>query len=150
MVTYDPESGVFTRTDECGSRPAFVHATTKGYPRLWYNGATVSCYLLAYELMGVLVPADRIVSPMDGDHMNTKWDNLVLISASRRRLISRTVVRELPRGVSYFPNRNRKARFKAKLTYKGKDVFSRWYETADEAGAAYVNAKRELMAAPGV
>ena len=145
VLEYEPSSGIFRWRE---SRRYGIHAgsiagslSSFGYWRITIARRNMLAHRLAWLYMHEEWPQDEI-DHIDGDRLNNRIANLRLadralntqnIGAARRG----SVVPLL--GVSMF-----KGKFKAQIRANKKHYHLGYFDTAEEAHAAYVRAKKEL------
>lgn len=134
-VSYDPDTGLFTRSFKNGSRVCGTK-TDSGHILVWVCGALYKAHRLAWVIMTGEWPAQEI------DHINldpadNRWSNLRLATrAENTRNRTRFFrLHDLPRGVT-ITNR----RFRAQAKIDGRQNHIGYFDTPDEAHAAYLAA----------
>jgi hypothetical protein len=144
VLNYNPRNGVFTwrimlsKNVPAGSVAGFV--TQLGYRTIKIDGQAYQAHRLAFLYMTGEWPVDQ-VDHMDGDGTNNRWRNLREASASlnqqnKRRGMSNNKTGLL--GVSPC-----KEAYKATISIRGKVMHLGTFKRAEDAYAAYVDAKRK-------
>ena len=78
LLSYDKETGVFTRVKSAGRSKAGTEATVNAEGRLRVDGQLYYASRLAYVAMTGSDPMDATIDFNDGDPTNLAWDNLSL------------------------------------------------------------------------
>lgn len=145
LLRYDQETGVFTwliavnRNIKVGDLAGGKNAN--GYIRVCVRGRSYYAHRLAWFYMNGEWPKGEI-DHRDGDSSNNRWKNLRELEHSlnlqnQRKASSNNQTGLL--GVS--PSRGR---FRATIKLDGRAKFLGRFDSAEEAHAAYVKAKRDL------
>ncbi len=145
LFQYDAESGRITRRVLCGGRCAGTTAGTlrdDGYLSTRFAGAEVLCHRLAWLLHY------RAEPPHELDHINTvrsdnRIENLRPASRNENNQNHRQAHSNNRLGVLGV-HRVRSGRYLARIRVDSKARHIGVYDTAEEASAAYLNAKRQL------
>jgi hypothetical protein len=149
-LSYDPETGIFTRKVDYGMNGRYKAGTIAGTK--WENGYVVMnmagrmIYLhrLAFLFMtGEMPPADVHVDHIDGNKSNNAWKNLRLCTPSEnhqnRWKASKSSTSKYI-GVFWHSQAKRWAA-RIKLNYKHKNLGL--FDTEEAAYEAYMQAKRQ-------
>lgn len=144
-LSYDPENGSFTRLVSRSNRhKAGVIAGCRainGYIRIYVGGRQYFAHRLAFLYMTGSFPK-TLVDHIDGDKRNNRWANLREISKSGNAQNSRSAWGHSKSGILGVGKRN--GRYRARLSVDGKEITVGYFATAEEAQAAYLQAKRIL------
>ncbi|WP_082406629.1 HNH endonuclease signature motif containing protein [Achromobacter xylosoxidans] len=138
-LTYDPETGAFR--DKSGK--ALGTVARGGYVVIRVQGRLQYAHRLAWIWVHGEPPAGDI------DHANgVRTDNRIanLRSANRSENLAnrRTANAAGFKGVNVHRDLSRASRYGASITKNGKRTFLGWHKTAEEAGAAYARAAKEI------
>ena len=150
LVTYDPDSGLFTRI-VCADRSAIGPICGKphrGYLYIRMIGqAKFFAHRLAWLYMTGEWPACNI-DHIDGNGMNNRWANLREalrnINAQNKR---KAHVTNLSGLLGVYPRRYRgepTGVFRAEISVGDRRIYLGSFKSAEEGHAAYVEAKRRL------
>lgn len=146
LVCYDPETGVFTRV--AGNRSDLhghkARPTGKDkYPKMALDGVKYSCHRLAWFWVHKEWPQEE-VDHINGDRTDNRISNLRAVS----RLLNAQNIRTLNRkntsgftGVSFAKD---KGKWVVRIKTPGKYRHVGYFSSKEEAGAAYVEAKRRF------
>lgn len=145
LLTYDPETGVFTnltdrhhaarRGEEAGS------LTALGYIEIGLLGERFLAHRLAWLHIHGKWP-DGEIDHRDGVRSNNRLSNLRDVPHEHNQQNIR-----MPVGAAGLPGAYRVgARFKALIRISGKSKHLGYFDSAEEANAAYVAAKRKFHA----
>ncbi len=126
LLSYDSETGVFTRLTSAGRAKAGDVARPSSDGRLGIDGALYYASRLAVLLMTGSDPASRTIAFRNGDSTDLRWDNLTVEqytvrTASTPHINNRVVDEDV---------------FEARLRVSGKDVSIGTYRTPTQAEAA--------------
>lgn len=146
LLKYDEETGVFTwknRTSKkLNSNKIAGSLTSKGYRSITIDGYHYYASHLVILLNTGKLPLTE-VDHIDGNRSNNRRDNLRVVSRSQnlfnKKKIRKQTNPELPRGVSKY-----NGKFFAQLGKDGKNNYAGYYDTVDEARAAYLNLVKKL------
>jgi hypothetical protein len=148
LLHYDPETGIFRwrvkrKCANAGDVAGSVN--TNGYRSVTVHNVKRSAHRLAYLYMTGSWPKNAI-DHRDHDRTNNRWANLRAVTNSVNcqnltRALSNNKSGRL--GVAYCPYRKTR-QFKAMISVGGKQRVLGFFATADEAGAAYIAAKRKF------
>ena len=148
VLFYDQESGVFTRLQclqrpDIVNRPASENTSGNGYLRIAIDGKRYYAHRLAWLFVTGSWP-DNEIDHVNGIPTDNRWSNLreassTLNKQNMRRAKSNSKSRVL--GVSWDASREK---WTARIRVLGSYRYLGRFSTADEAGLAYVAAKREF------
>ena len=152
VLSYDPETGVFTRKIDilCGmyrgrtiAKAGDVSGSrgTGGYLFVGVDGRQYYAHRLAWFYMTGEWPKEQ-VDHKNANRADNKWTNLreadhSLNSQNRRKP-------NLGKPLQFLGVYKHREAFQAKIEIEGKQKYIGSYKTAEEAYSAYVAAKREL------
>lgn len=149
-LSYDPETGVFTRIAASNVRHKFSlgceagRTDSRGRRKVAILGREYFAHRLAFFYMMGRWP-ESLIDHIDGDHSNNRWSNLREASPrdNNQNRSSRSWGKSGVLGVrsTYHPSR-----WQAAIKHDGKDIYLGTYGTVEEAAAAYDAAKRKLHA----
>lgn len=145
LRTYDPATGLFSFARQGGGHFAGApcgKTTSQGYTRIVVDGGKYMAHRLAWLWMTGEWPEDQI-DHINGDRSDNRWPNLRAATASIN-------VQNI-----HAPKSNNKtsgvlgvrpcgARFEANIGHNYRRIYLGRFDTADEAHAAYLTAKRRL------
>lgn len=150
LLSYDPDSGIFTWNVDVGRWGRIKAGTTTGSPdanghlRIQVDGTLYYAHRLAWLIETGNWPAGD-VDHRDGVPANNHWGNLRDVphrtNTENRRRAHRNKSSGLPMGVSID---NRDGAFRADITVDGKARSLGRFTNPEQAHEAYLNAKREL------
>lgn len=144
LMSYDPNTGIFIREQNRGkTMKGSIAGTTRhdGYVTVFIDGHRYLTHRLAWLYMTGEWP-ETVIDHIDRNPSNNSFSNLRDVSQS----VNMQNIRE-PRsfGTSGRLGAHKfRGGFLARIVVFGEVVHLGWYETADEAHAAYLEAKREL------
>lgn len=148
VLHYDPETGVFTwRIDtnrrgdhgNAGGRAGGLDA--KGYVRITVDGCSVRAHRLAVlYVTGSKAPG--MVDHINGDRTDNRWANLRIATPSGNAQNRRRATTGSTSGL--LGAHRARQRWRAHIGIDGRNIHLGTYDTAAEAHAAYVRAKRVL------
>lgn len=149
ILLYSPKSGVFywivppPNHSELLGEIAGAERISGGktYHIIQIDGEKWRRSHLAFLYMTGSLPDCDVVDHIDGNSTNDKWDNLRIatyLQNSQNRKVGRPG-RELPMGVKVLKS----GRFSARITVDGNQISIGSFDTAEEAGGAYMNARRK-------
>lgn len=145
-VHYDPASGIFTwlhradRTPQWNSRYAEKIAGKVTWKR---DARVIICisdtYYFAHRLAWLYMTGEwpkEVIDHADGDPLNNCWSNLRMASRSQNQANSRKPRSNTSgyKGVSFC---KRRSKWEASISLRNRSVFLGYYETAQDAHAAY-------------
>lgn len=149
LVSYDPETGAFRRTDGrlltgAASRNAHVG---------WINGQGYHClrvdrkewlgHRLAWVLMAGELPTGE-VDHRDGQRANNRWENLRDVAHRHNIENQRRPARSGSTGYLGVTLHKASGLFHAQIKSHGKHISLGYFKRPEDAHAAYVEAKRLL------
>ena len=130
FFSYCSESGVIATKKRLANRvPAgrvVGSLSSEGYLKVSFKGGSYAAHRLAWKLFHGYDP--EIIDHIDSDKQNNKVENLRSVSYSFNNMFRKTT-----KGYSQLPNGT------YRVVHQGKDVG--YYKTAEEAGAAYREAR---------
>ena len=156
LLIYDPDTGVFTWRERDDVRPQWngrYAGKRAGYARQatgggWYWSVRIFDWPfhagpLAWLYMTGEWPAD-IVDHRDMDGLNNSWDNLREATKTQNAANTRASKRNTSglKGASYCKSAGR---FRATIGVRGKQIWLGYFDTAEEAHAAYLDAATRLF-----
>jgi hypothetical protein len=151
LLHYDPLTGVFTRRVKTGGRyGADVGAvagtlTDAGYLKVSVMSYQYRAQRLAWLYMTGEWPAAD-VDHIDGDRTNNRWANLRDVSRSTNLQNKRAAQSNSKTGLLGACWATRDQRFIARIKADGRYISLGGFDTAEQAHAAYIDAKRRLHA----
>lgn len=144
-LAYDPETGVFTRRTPAGRlRVGDVAGTTRvdGYRAIKIDGCLIGSHVLAWLWMTGEWPTYE-VDHIDGNPLNNAFANL---RDEPHNVNMRNIMAPQKnsssgfRGVSWA---KRERKWRADIKVNGKKKYLGYFDTPEEASAAYLRAKAE-------
>lgn len=143
MMSYDPETGVFTRLETDDAMPAgTTHAT--GYIDIRVDGFKYRAHRLAWLYMTGSFPSG-VIDHLDGVKTNNRWSNLrdvtQFVNMQNQRL-PRAGSKSGWLGVTAA----RGGKWLASIKVHGRRIYLGTFREPEEAHAAYLAAKRERHA----
>lgn len=147
LFHYDPETGVFTRRITTGNRGkagSVVGSLSEqvGYLTVKIAGKSVYLHRLAVFYTTGKWPSHE-VDHIDGNRVNNKWTNLRDVTTRVNRQNRRAARSDKKQGVLIGTKKHRR-KWQARITANGSSHSLGYFDTEDEAHAAYVVAKRRL------
>lgn len=149
LLSYDKQTGVVRWRSFVNNacRDTLVAGSSAGhkYVRVRVRGRQYYAHRLAFLLVTGEWP-NGFVDHIDGNKLNNSWSNLRDVSqvVNQQNIKARPAKSsDLPLGV-YLPKDKR--RYKAQIRVNGKRISIGYFDTAEQAGAAYLDAKRRLHA----
>lgn len=148
LLNYDDKTGEFSWRITRGGRAKLGSkvgsVNDDGYVKIMIDGRSYGAHQLAVLYMTAEWPPSGEVDHRDGNTSNNAWLNLRdathrLNCENRRQASSKSTTGFL--GVS---KHHRSERYRARIRTDGRIVNLGWFDTAEEAHAAYVAAKRQL------
>ena len=147
LFTYNPETGLFIRRIAASQFRAGLVAgsldRTSGYMQMCVDFRNYRVHRLAFLYMTGGIPDE--VDHINGDRADNRWANLraatTLLNAQNRRRRPTGSRQDLPMGVRQSGRALAKPFF-ATITMNGRRVQLGAFATKEEAGAAYLAAKR--------
>lgn len=155
LVSYDPDTGIFTRIAACRpqsrcyiNQPVGVVkkggiGNGGGYLIISVDGAGYRAHRLAWLYMTGSWP-DRDIDHRDGDRLNNKWSNLR--AASRSENIHNIAMRPQNtsgrKGATWDASRQK---WMSQITVNGKHIHLGRFDTKEEAGDAYDRAAEQYF-----
>ena len=145
--SYEPSTGAFTRARPARNLLAGSPVTgtlSHGYIRIWVDGRQIAAHRLAWLWMTGRWP-EKDIDHIDGNRANNAWANLREVDRSTNLENLRAAKsNNLSTGVLGAYHSPTPGRFVSRIQVKGKSMSLGSFGTAEEAHAAYVEAKREL------
>lgn len=152
LLSYDSESGVFTRRVHVGKRwkAGSVAGTVngQGYAQLKVDGKIYQAHRLAWLYVRGSLPVGEI-DHIHADKTDNRIENLRDVSGSvncQNLRMARGLKKSQPLGVTIVSRDGASRPFRARIEVGGKAKSLGCYESADAAEKAYVIAKRQLHA----
>lgn len=145
VLSYDPASGDFTRILSVSQAKAGARAgcKTAGYLAVRIDGELHYCHRLAWLYMTGKWPQGQI-DHINGDKMDNCWCNLR--DVSRRINQQNRRAAQANNSVGMLGVYRNRGRYMARLTLEEGDKYLGTFDTAEQAHAAYLAAKRKLHA----
>lgn len=144
--TYHPDTGLFTRNKThrrwvAGS--VLTGTKSHGYVRVCVDGKQISAHRLAWFWMtGDWPPQD--IDHIDGNRSNNAWANLRHVDRSTNlENIRSAKSHNKSTGLLGAYHSPTAGRFVSRIQVRGKTINLGSFETAEEAHAAYLSAKRQ-------
>lgn len=142
---YSPETGVFTRLHGLGKGGAAGSVScVHGYMNISIGGKLYRAHRLAWLYMTGAWPKGEI-DHLNGKKADNRWENLRdvshVINMQNQRFAHCKNKSSGILGVSLDPRRNR---WSSRICVRGRTFFLGYFNTPDEAQAAYLNAKRSM------
>ena len=138
VLDYDPDTGAFTWKP----RPA-GHRRASGYISIHIDGSEIKAHQLAWLLTHGVWP-DTLIDHINGDPSDNRIENLrdgsAKLNAENQRRAKATNQAKLL-GVSWH---KQNAKWQAGIVANGKRHYLGTFDTAEEAHAVYLEAKRRL------
>lgn len=146
FLTYDPEAGTLRWNESRGRVKRGSIAGTKdsqGRLIIKMDGYVYKAHRLIWFYMTGAWPKDQI-DHRDGNQLNNAWSNLREASSRLNQQNKRRAYSNSKTGLlgACFDKKSKK--YVARINSNGKRLFVGLYNTAEEAHAAYVEAKRKL------
>jgi hypothetical protein len=146
LYSYDPEAGSFTRLVRIGRNhfPGVVAGAPfgKGYRRLRVDGQTYVVHRLVWLYVNGNWPNGDI-DHIDGDKSNNRICNLRDVNRSTNlENLKGTKAKDKSRLLGAFPV-NKRSWF-SRIQVKGRSIYLGCFQSAEDAHAAYLAAKREF------
>lgn len=137
---YDPETGVFSRRSSTYCRQVGF-ADKDGYLVVRLLGKRYPQHRLAWFYVTGEFP-ETDIDHIDGDRQNNKFDNLRVVTKAVNR---QNIRRSMPCSKTGFLGAQvHHGKFRAVIHLDGKAIILGRFDTAEDAHAAYLNAKRQL------
>lgn len=147
LLSYDPESGEFTRTVDQGRQRAGCIAGSidpiNGYIRIGIDKVCHKAHRLAWLYMTGQWPPD-VIDHINGDRSDNRFSNLRLAVVSENNQnvqAARKDSRSGYRGVSWLKARGK---WRATINVDGKQHHLGYFDSPESASEAYLTAKSEL------
>lgn len=144
LVSYDPETGYFTNLINRGCAKAGARTelnTPDGYLIASVDGKTYRCHRLAWLYMTGEWPRGEI-DHIDGRRWNNSFSNLRDVSKSGNMQNLKKAKKHNKLGILGVSIK--KGRYIAQIQVNKKGIHLGSFDTAEQASAAYIKAKREL------
>jgi hypothetical protein len=149
LFAYDPFTGLFTWRIPMKRQRMKIGAkagckSSDGGWRLKVDGEEFPAGVIAFLYMiGRLPEGD--VDHEDRDRSNNRWANLRetverMFNCANRGNFEHSAPHK---GVSYYPNRNLRKRYRARIRVHGKLIDLGWFETSELGHLAYMDAARK-------
>lgn len=152
LLSYDPETGLFTRlVDRCKHRAGEIAGSISdvGYTVIGVDGKTYQASRLAVLWMTGEWPPNE-VDHRDNDPQNNKWANLrpATRAEQTRNVRSKCNVLGFKGVTAHLPgpgNRRTTVRYQASIRIDGRQTYLGSFGTPEEAHAKYVSKAREVF-----
>lgn len=145
QVSYDPSTGIFTRTNSPRRKGMTTGSLSSDgkYVTVYLNGKSRLAHRLAWLYVFGELPRGEI-DHINGDGRDNSLGNLRDVDrrTNQQNLKKPITGKTLPLGV-YLSKRKKTNCFSASIRIGGKSVHLGWFNSSEEAGAAYVEAKRK-------
>lgn len=147
-LLYDPLTGAFTRAVSVAKfkKGELAGCTAlhggKKYIRIGVDGREYYAQRLAWLYMTGQWPNFE-VDHFDGDSLNNRWSNLRDVPHTANNQNQRRAHSDNPVGLLGVSWVGRKSKYRASLTIKRKSHFLGYFDSPEEAHAAYIVAKRQ-------
>ena len=145
VLHYDPATGVFTWLVPCGSAAAGAEAGSfysNGYMRVGVAGSVHLAHRLAWFYMTGEWPAEQI-DHINGARADNRWVNLREATKAENQQ-NVTAYRNNTSGFPGVDWNKRDRRWRARIMVKREYRNLGYFSTAEEAAAAYAEAKQRL------
>lgn len=144
LLSYDPETGIFTWTKDIGHcvkvGQIAGNLSVKGYWKFQLAGKIYLAHRVAFLFMKGRWP--RIIDHKDGDRQNNRWSNLREVTSSQSVTNSvRNVGASGLRGVNFNP---KLSKWLVRIGYEGQRTYVGSYDTKEEAERAYLIASNDI------
>lgn len=142
---YDPETGIFTwRFSTGGARRGSVAGGVngEGYWQIWFDGRNHQAHRLAWFYMTGAWPSEE-VDHKDGVRDNNRWGNLREASKAQNAQNRKTPITNRS-GFIGADLHAASGLWRSQIQVSGRKIHLGTFQTAEEASAAYLAAKREL------
>lgn len=143
---YDRETGALVRVVDQFGRPMRAHVgavTRRGYGSVCFMGVPHKVHRLVWALHYGSWPTDH-VDHIDGNRSNNALANLRLADRSINQQNQRRARSDNKLGLLGVSTKKATGKFVAQIGISGRKVNLGTFSTAEEAHAAYVEAKRRL------
>lgn len=141
---YDASTGCFMWKVDCGAARAGQKAgrvQADGYLMIGFKGKKVLAHRLAWFFVHGSWPHGEI-DHIDGDKANNRIDNLRIVSRSQNMQNMKVARKDNQSGFLGVVSPKKGSRYLAQLIVGGRRVFRKSFGSAEEAHAAYLEAKR--------
>lgn len=148
QVSYDPKTGILTRQRKPNKSKAMlgpIKGTKKdeGHLKVAIDGVEKYLHQIAWYLHYGTWPTE-IIDHIDGDPTNNKINNLRLVTKHENVLNQRRAHKTNRSGLLGAHWIEEKKKFHSSIWFKNKKYNLGYYDTAQAAHEAYVQAKRNL------
>ena len=149
VLHYDQETGVFTWKEKPSSHSRRVRigepagwVTTGGYRFIGIDGEKFGAHRLAMLYMTGAMPIET--DHLDGDPMNNRFANLRAATHKENMQNMRGARKQNRAGILGVSLHPKTGRFRAQIEVDGKRHHLGYHATAEQAHAAYIEAKRQM------
>lgn len=135
---YDPASGVLTSKYGRWRGCPITHTEEQGYVTLRINGTIFKAHRVIWKMMTGQEPPDEI-DHWDKDRSNNRWGNLRDATKANNQW-NRLPQKNTQSGVKGANWNNKRQCWSSEVRTHGDRIWLGYFETAEEAGAAYQKA----------
>lgn len=141
LFKYDHDQGTIHWLPQIGKRCNNVREqagcyTTKGYRVVRIDGRLYKEHRIIWVMNNGSIPNDYDIDHIDRNTANNRLNNLRLVNRSLNHLNKDS------KGVTYDKTRNK---WKAQLTFQGKQIINKRFDSYEEALIVYQSAKAKLF-----
>lgn len=142
-MSYDPETGVFSKSTASGGRKILGCVKRDGYVKIFAGGKQRSAHRLAWLYVFGKWP-DGVIDHINGNRMDNRITNLrdVAQSENSKNRCAVSIKKQSSRhiGVYFYKNKSNKP-WTAQIVVNGKNNYLGCFATEAEAAKAYSDAK---------
>jgi len=146
LFNYDPDTGVFTRlirTANCNKAGDIVGYNQRPYLAVEIQEQSYLLHRLAFLWMTGEFPLHSI-DHINGISTDNRWSNLRAVTHAQNLQNERTARSNNKNGFLGVSEHHRlRGRFQARITISGKRIYLGLFNSAEDAHAAYLSAKRK-------
>lgn len=146
-ISYEPESGLFTWNVSRGRvKAGDIAGSThvNGYQRVFINGTEHLCHRLAFEAVHGEIPAGFVIDHINGNRGDNRANNLRAVPRSINAQNRKKASSHSKTGILGVTFHKGAGRFLAQIKTLKKDMHLGYFDTKEEASAAYIRAKKDL------